>query len=156
MEEDRQEQLVELFAPQPDAELAPDVMGELQSMLRLHSIAPQELFYKWESYSLKMGADETRLDLNTARAFKTDLFESLERENRSKVHTRPGTDKRTAAGATPRNAVKNSGDVFGMYVSTGCLFNLHARASLSPILGSTGLCRIHPAVEAQTASRGPL
>lgn len=114
MEEDRRDQLVELFAPQPDAELAPDVMGELQSMLRLHSIAPQELFYKWESYSLKMGADETRLDLNTARAFKTDLFESLERENRSKVHTRAGADRRTAAGATPRNVVKNSGDVFGM------------------------------------------
>ena len=156
MEEDRRDQLVELFAPQPDAELAPDVMGELQSMLRLHSIAPQELFYKWESYSLKMGADETRLDLNTARAFKTDLFESLERENRSKVHTRAGADRRTAAGATPRNVVKNSGDVFGMYVSTGCLYDPHALGSLSPILGSMGLCRTHPAVEAQMASEDPL
>lgn len=94
--------------------MAPDIMGELQSMLRLHSISPQELFYKWESYSLKMGAEDTMLDLSTARAFKTDLQEGLERESRTRSHLRTG-EKRSGVSATPRN-IGTDGDMFGMWV----------------------------------------
>lgn len=104
-------ELNELFSVSGDSNLPPDVLGELQSTLRLHSITPQELFYKWESYSLKMGSEETKLDLNTARAFKKDVQEILEREARSKAHMR-SADKR-GVHATPR-AVVNSDDVFGM------------------------------------------
>ncbi|KAH0547556.1 hypothetical protein FGG08_000281 [Glutinoglossum americanum] len=100
------------FALPPSTELPPDILGELCSILRLHSISPQELFYKWESYCLKMGSEETRLDLETAKAFKKDLQEILERETRSKAHAR-GADKRSTLGATPRS-VSNNSDVFGM------------------------------------------
>ena len=103
-----------LFATPPAAELPADILGELQSILRLHSISPQELFYKWESYSIKMGADDTKMDLNTTRAFKVDVQEALERDIRSKAHAR-GTDKRIPASATPRN-ISSSSDVFGMCV----------------------------------------
>lgn len=106
------EELNALFAPPPSTELPPDILGELQSIIRLHSIPPQELFYKWESYSIKMGSDETKLDLNTARAFKKDVQETLERETRSKAHVR-SADKRSGAGGTPRNAGSNE-DVYGM------------------------------------------
>ncbi|KAI9883497.1 MAG: mRNA cap guanine-N7 methyltransferase [Watsoniomyces obsoletus] len=112
MDEHDRDELLELFAPQPGASLPPDVMAELQSMLRLHSISPQELFYKWESYSIKMGG-ETQLDIKTARAFKTDLLDSLVRENRSKTHGR-STDKRGGVASTPRGMVKTGGDVYGM------------------------------------------
>ena len=111
-------ELNDLFAIPPISELPPDVLGELQSILRLHSIAPQELSYKWESYTLKMGAEQTKLDLPTARAFKKDLQEMLERESRGKAHAR-SVDKRGAY-ATPRSAAKGD-DVFGMWVSTPVL-----------------------------------
>lgn len=62
---------------------------------------------------MKMGSEQTKLDLNTARAFKKDIQEMLERESRGKAHVR-SVDKRGAF-ATPRSAAK-SDDLFGMYV----------------------------------------
>ena len=106
-----QAELNDLFAIPPVTELPSDVLGELQSILRLHSISPQELSYKWESYTMKMGSEQTKLDLATARAFKKDLQEMLERESRGKAHVR-SVDKRGAY-ATPRSATKGD-DVFGM------------------------------------------
>lgn len=108
-------ELNELFAIHPVTELSPDVLGELQSILRLHSITPQELSYKWESYTMKMGSDQTSLDLITARAFKKDLQEMLERDSRGKAHIR-SVDKRGAY-ATPRAG--KADDVFGMLVING-------------------------------------
>ena len=105
-------ELNELFAVHPVTELPPDVLGELQSILRLHSITPQELLYKWESYSMKMGMDQGSLDLGTARALKKDLQEMLERDSRGKAHMRSADKK--AAYATPRAG--KDGDVFGMLV----------------------------------------
>ena len=92
--------------------IPPDILGELESILRLHSISPQELFFKWESYSMKMGSEETKMDLNTVRAFKKDIQEILERENRGKTHMR-STEKRTVH-ATPRAIATTGDDVFGM------------------------------------------
>ena len=106
-------ELNELFTIPPVTELPSDVLGELQSVLRLHSISPQELSYKWESYSMKMGSEQTKLDLPTARAFKKDLQEILERESRGKAHVR-SVDKRGTY-ATPRSTGK-ADDVFGMLV----------------------------------------
>ena len=108
---DTKAELNELFAISPVTELPPDILGELQSILRLHSITPQELSYKWESYSMKMGSESTKLDMNTAKAFKKDLQEMLERESRGKAHVR-SVDKRGAF-ATPRSSGKGD-DVFGM------------------------------------------
>ncbi|KAJ8064988.1 hypothetical protein OCU04_007292 [Sclerotinia nivalis] len=86
-----------------------DVLTELQSIMRLHSIPPQELFYKWESYSIKMGQDDMKLDIDTVRALKQNVQDGLEKENRkTKAHT---SNKRM--GAAPRN-VGNNNDVFGM------------------------------------------
>jgi DNA polymerase alpha subunit B len=105
------EDLNSYFSPSSDHGLPPDILGELESILRLHSIPPQELFYKWESYSMKMGSEETKLDLDTVRMFKKDVQDGLERESRGKHAVR--VDRRSAAAATPRSAV--AGDVFGMY-----------------------------------------
>ena len=102
-------ELNKLFAP-PNSELAPEVMGELQSILRLYGIDVQELFYKWESYSLKMNADN--LNLKTARDFKKDIQDALERESRGKAHhIRNVPAEKRVLGATPKAA---AGDIFGM------------------------------------------
>lgn len=106
-------ELNELFASSAPDGLPRDVLTELQSMLRLHGITPQELFYKWESYSMKMGADDTKLDLNTVRLFKRDVQDSLERGARDKSHQVRGSEKRGGVSATPR---AGNTDVFGMYV----------------------------------------
>jgi DNA polymerase alpha subunit B len=104
------QQLNERFAL-PNDELKPEVLTELQSIIRLHQISLEELSYKWEAYCMKMGAEETKLDLKTARDFKKDLQETLERESRSKVAKT--SEKRTVA-STPRAGI-GGGDIFGMY-----------------------------------------
>jgi DNA polymerase alpha subunit B len=100
-----------LFAPAADG-LSPDILGVLECILRLHSISEQELFYKWESYCLKMGSEETKLDLNTARMFQKDVQENLERSYQTKHNSRDSARK-SNVGSTPRAA--GNGDVFGMY-----------------------------------------
>lgn len=105
------QELTERFAAATDLE--PVVLAELRSILRIHSISPEDLSFKWESYCMKMGAEDTTLDLKTVRDFKKYLQENVERENRSKAQPR-GSERR-ALGATPRAGVSN-GDVFGMYV----------------------------------------
>ena len=110
---DGRDELNEYFSVPGEPSLPADILGELQSIKRLHSISAQELFFKWESYCLKMGSEETKLDMKTVRALKKDIQETLERENRGKTHMR-STDKR-GVHATPRAAVSN-GDAFGMSV----------------------------------------
>lgn len=96
--------------------LSSDILGVLESTLRVHSLTPDELFIKWEVYCLKMGSEETKLDLETVRMFAKDIQDGVERGER----THPGpksavkSDRRSAVHATPRAG--GSADVFGMYV----------------------------------------
>lgn len=103
--------LNELFAP-PNATLPADVTNELLAILRLLSLSPQELFYKWESYVIKMGVDNTKLDYKTVKDFKKDLQDAFERESRAKGHVMQSASKKTVA--TPRAVGGGGGDVFGM------------------------------------------
>ncbi|CAG8972076.1 hypothetical protein HYALB_00004942 [Hymenoscyphus albidus] len=106
-------ELQERFAPATKggagSTLEPDLVSELQSIMRLHSIDVEELWYKWESYSMKMGSEDMKLNVETANALKKDVQDGLERENRSKAHLQ--TNKR--GGAAPRNAAGN-GDIFAI------------------------------------------
>ncbi|PLB44337.1 DNA polymerase alpha/primase associated subunit [Aspergillus steynii IBT 23096] len=111
MADDVVAELNELFAGAAPGGIPKDVLAELQSILRVHSIAPQELFYKWESYCLKMGAEETKLNLDTVRMFKRDVQDILERESRGKAGRHAETRKATTA--TPR--ANATSDVFGMF-----------------------------------------
>ncbi|KAH6680493.1 DNA polymerase alpha subunit B N-terminal-domain-containing protein [Halenospora varia] len=106
-------QLQERFASSAGGNLEGDVLAELQSIMRLHSIDVEDLFYKWESYSMKMGQEDMKLNIGTAGALKKDIQDALERDSRAKTHLQP--NKRP--GATPRHS-KNNGDVFGMTPNT--------------------------------------
>jgi DNA polymerase alpha subunit B len=117
-----------LFAPSVTSGLPSEVMGELESILRLHSTSPQELFYKWESYCLKMGSEDTKLDLDTVRMFKKDVQDSLERATHD-GHVGRGSDRKSTVGATPRG-VTTGGDVFGMQVFTNWQSALNANGGL--------------------------
>ena len=95
--------------------LEQDVVSELQSISRLHQLSAQDLFFKWESYCIKMDMDgNARLSLDAARALKQDIQGALERSNRSHQAQQLRAGEKRAVG-TPRTAVKsNGGDVFGM------------------------------------------
>lgn len=107
MAETQNENLNSFFAPTGNG-LEPDVLGVLESILRLYSLTPQELFWKWESYCLKMGPEDTSLDLSTARMFQKDVQDGLERS-----HQGTHSDRKPMISATPRSTVRN-GDVYGM------------------------------------------
>lgn len=92
------EEIQDQFARAISGPLDADVLAELQSIMRLHSITLEELWYKWESYSMKMGADDMKLNIETAHALKKDVQDALERESRTKAHLQT---KKT--GATPRH-----------------------------------------------------
>jgi DNA polymerase alpha subunit B len=102
-------QLQDLFSS-ANPNLEPDVLAELSSIMRLHQIDPQELWYKWESYSMKMGRDDMKLDIDSARGLKQDVQDGLERENRTKAQALNSTRR---GAATPRN-VSNTSDVYGV------------------------------------------
>ncbi|OCL07369.1 DNA polymeras-like protein alpha/primase associated subunit [Glonium stellatum] len=96
--------------------LPPEILGELQSMLRVYSISSEELFFKWEAYSMKMGGDEIKLDLKTARDFRKDIQDVLERESRGKAHARNNEKRPTAP--TPRAGGKNTDVLDGLVPNT--------------------------------------
>ena len=106
---DTEAQIRELFASS-SPNIPQDVVHELLSITRLLSLDPQELFYKWESYVLKMGAEHTRLEYRIVKDFKKDLQDALERESRAKgQHTAP----RKTMAATPRPGASGA-DMFDM------------------------------------------
>lgn len=102
-----------LFAPSAGGALPSDVASELQHISNLLDISPQELFYKWESYAIKMGTDRTKLDLKTVKEFKKDLQDAMERESRAKSHHAHQSAVKRAA-PTPRGGGGGGDDVFGM------------------------------------------
>ncbi|KAK5167484.1 DNA-directed DNA polymerase alpha subunit pol12 [Saxophila tyrrhenica] len=105
------DEINELFAP-PGASLPKDVVDELHTIMRLYTLSRQELFFKWESYVIKMGMENTKIECKTVRDFKKDLQDVLERESRSKGLYQAQSSKKAAP--TPRNTAGGRGDVFGM------------------------------------------
>ena len=94
--------------------LQPDVAAELASIMRLHQLSAEDMFYKWESYCIKMDMDTSSLSIDTVRALKQNIQDALEKSTRMQAHVKQ--EKRPAA--TPRGIVK-TGDVFNMYVVCG-------------------------------------
>ncbi|KAI1802267.1 DNA polymerase alpha, subunit B [Daldinia bambusicola] len=95
----------------PNKELQPDVVSELRSIMRIHSLSAQDLFFKWESYCIKMDMDGNNISVESLRALKQDIQDALERSNRTH-HVHIKTEKRSTG--TPRNNAKGGGDVYGM------------------------------------------
>ena len=118
-----------------DDQLEPDIVYQLQSIMNMHGLSVQELFYKWEAYCIKFDVQESvqaALTIDRLRAFKQDLQDSLERRNQehkqasanvigglhvSGGHKKIKTEPRAGfggggGGGTPRNAGK--ADVFGL------------------------------------------
>lgn len=94
-------------------ELSPEVLSLLEGMLKIYGIPAEELFFKWESYCIKMGPDDTKLNMDTVLAFKKDVQELFEKEMRSRPRQHGANTSRPVA-RTPR--VKNTGDHVALFV----------------------------------------
>lgn len=93
----------------PNKPLEPDILSELESMQRLHDLSVEDLFYKWESYCIKLDLDAQAISLPTVRNLKQALLDDLEKTQRQ-AQVKP--ERRPAA--TPRPGAARGGDVFGM------------------------------------------
>jgi len=93
--------------------LTPEVAIEFDSMLRLYSIDAQELFFKWESYCMKMGDDDVKISPDAVRAFKKDIHDQFETETRNKLKTQRNNATPRAPQRAPQT-ISNSDDMFGM------------------------------------------
>ncbi|KAH6641964.1 DNA polymerase alpha 70 kDa subunit [Boeremia exigua] len=98
----------ERYCATKDHELPSDVLTELQTMMRLYSISAEELDFKWQAYSMKMGAEGERMELKSVRDFKKTLQDTLERESRGKAQQRTEIKRERP---TPR---AKGGDMFDM------------------------------------------
>lgn len=94
-----------------DKPLPSDVVAEMQSIMRLHNLSPEDLYFKWESYCIKLDMDAAQPSFDKMNAFKQNLLDALEKSTRTQAHSKP--DKRIMGG-TPRAAHRGSSDVFGM------------------------------------------
>lgn len=101
-----EDDLQSLFSP--NKPLEPDVRTELESIQKLHDLSAEDLFFKWESYCIKLDIDAQELDITNVRNLKQNIQDALEKSHRQ-VHVK--TERKVAA--TPRQAHRG-GDVFGM------------------------------------------
>lgn len=92
----------------PNKPLEPDVLSELESIMRLHGLSAEDLFFKWESYCIKLDIDAQTLNLEALRNLKQSIQDELENSHR-KVQVK--TERKVAS--APRGGNKG-GDVFGM------------------------------------------
>jgi DNA polymerase alpha subunit B len=100
----------ERYCDTKESEFPPEILNELQSMLRLYSISPEELDFKWQAYNMKMGGEESKMDLKTARDFKKTIQDALERESRGKAQAQQRNEVKRAQ-PTPR---AKGGDMYDM------------------------------------------
>ncbi|KAG5920652.1 hypothetical protein E4U42_006137 [Claviceps africana] len=92
----------------PNEALEPDVLYEIQSILRLHDLSVDDLFFKWDAYCIKMELDaQSALSLQGIRSLKQNIQDELEKSHRAaqvRSERKVNVASRGAAG----------GDVFGM------------------------------------------
>ncbi|KAG5931884.1 hypothetical protein E4U53_001556 [Claviceps sorghi] len=92
----------------PNEPLEPDVLYEIQSILRLHDLSVDDLFFKWDAYCIKMDLDaQAALSLQSIRSLKQSIQDELE-----KSHRAAQVRSERKVNAAPRGAA--GGDVFGM------------------------------------------
>ncbi|PHH61897.1 hypothetical protein CDD81_7761 [Ophiocordyceps australis] len=111
----------------PNKALEPDVAAELRSMMRLHELSAEDLFYKWESFCIKMDIDAQDVGLEAVRNLKQNIQDALEKDQRQQGRSE---GQRKAVAATPR--AHGGTDMVGM---------LDGMVPSTPAAGSRKLAR---------------
>ncbi|KAG6000716.1 hypothetical protein E4U54_001319, partial [Claviceps lovelessii] len=115
----------------PNKPLEQDVLYEIQSILRLHALSVDDLFFKWDAYCIKMDLEaQLALSLPNLRHLKQSIQDELEKSHRA---TQARAERKV--NAAPRGGV-SAGDVFGML--DGLVPSTPAMASRSGNRGVVG------------------
>ena len=93
----------------PNKPIEPDILTELLSIMRLHDLSAEDLFFKWESYCIKLDIDTSALSLQNVRNLKQGIMDELEKTQRQ-AHVK----QERKIGATPKVSGSKTGDVFNM------------------------------------------
>ena len=122
-------EILELFiTADASRPLEPDVLAELSSIARMHSLSAEDMYFKWDSYCIRREVDATEVTMAMVRAFKQDLQDALEKRARLAAVGGGGGAGASAAGGfggggargarverTPRGRAAAAGsDVYGM------------------------------------------
>lgn len=93
--------------------IEPDVLSELQSIMRIHDLSIDDLFFKWESYCIRLDlpVQSSALTLANVRNLKQNIQDDLEKTLRTGAASHAPRSERKPT-ATPR--ANNNSDVFGM------------------------------------------
>ncbi|KAG5959911.1 hypothetical protein E4U56_004711 [Claviceps arundinis] len=92
----------------PHKPLEQDVLYEIQSIIRLHDLSVDDLFFKWDAYCIRMDLDaQSALSLQNIRNLKHSIQDELEKSHRA---TQVRGERKV--NAAPRGV--SGGDVFGM------------------------------------------
>ena len=133
----------------PHNPLEPDILSELRSIIHLHDLSAEDLFFKWESYCIKLDLDAQTLSLSAIRALKQHIQDDLEKSQRQTT-----TKSERKIGATPRTISKSGAggaDVFGML--EGLVPNTPTPNGVKGgIGGNAGLKRKHDRVKQPASS----
>ena len=102
----------------PNKPLEADVLAELNSIMRLHDLSAEDLYFKWDSYCLKMDTDALNETLSEIRRLKQVIQDTLEKDATRTAQTR-STGATPRPGAASRGAGSNiMGIIDGMVPST--------------------------------------
>ena len=94
----------------PNKPLEEDVRAELESIMRVHNLSAEDLFFKWESYCIKLDLDAQAISLSAVRNLKQNIQDALEKTQRQ---AQVKTERKVAATPKPKASAKGA-DVFGM------------------------------------------
>ncbi|CAI4212605.1 unnamed protein product [Parascedosporium putredinis] len=134
----------------PDAALEPDVLAELTSLLRLHGVSAEDLFYKWESYCMRLEVEPSAVTLPALKAFKQRTLDDLEKTNQAAAAK--GPERRI--GQTPRSVAKGGGgDVFNMQVPPPFYFPFFSYPATARTKGPAGASLKKRALETPSTNR---
>jgi DNA polymerase alpha subunit B len=87
----------------PNKPLEEDVRAELESIMRVHNLSAEDLFFKWESYCIKLDLDAQAISLSAVRNLKQNIQDALEKTQRQ---AQVKTERKVTATPKPKTSAK--------------------------------------------------
>lgn len=105
------EELQSFFSP-GGKPLPPDVLSELQSIMHLHNLSAEDLFFKWDAYCIKLDLDaQSSLNIISIRNLKQTIQDALVKSNQARQQHQVKSERKMVS--APRAGGRGD-DMYGM------------------------------------------